>query len=73
MSNSIIDVSEMSKKIETACAVQAKGSLQIAAAVAEINSDADRCLQAAALLEVGASNLTEQVDVLQQGAGAFRL
>lgn len=73
ISNSILDVSEMSKKIETACAVQAKESLQIASAVAEINSDADRSLQAAALLEAGARNLTEQVDVLQQGTGAFRL
>ncbi|WP_224963132.1 methyl-accepting chemotaxis protein [Geomonas subterranea] len=73
ISDSILDVSEMSRKIETACAVQAKESLQIAAAVTEIHSDADRCLQAAAQLEAGASDLTSQVEVLQQGAGAFRL
>lgn len=73
ISGSILDVSDMSKKIDMACAVQAKESLQIAAAVAEINADADRCLHAAALLAAGAGNLTEQVDVLQQGTGAFRL
>lgn len=73
ISDSILDVSEMSKRMETACAVQAKESLQIAAAVAEIHADADKCLAAAAQLEAGASDLTRQVDVLQQGAGAFRL
>ncbi|GFO66109.1 methyl-accepting chemotaxis protein [Geomonas paludis] len=73
ISDSILDVSEMSRKIEAACAVQAKENQQIAAAVAEIHSDADRCLQAAAQLENGASDLASQVDVLQQGAGAFRL
>lgn len=73
ISDTILDVSQMSKKIETACAVQAKENLQIAAAVAEINTDADRCLQAAAQLEAGASDLTKQVEVLQQGTGAFRL
>jgi methyl-accepting chemotaxis protein len=69
----MLDVAAMSKTIETACAAQAQGSLRIAAAVAEINSDADRRLQAAAQLEVGANHLTGQVDILRQGTGAFRL
>lgn len=73
ISNSILDVSDMSQKIEKACAVQAQESTQIAAAVAEINADADRCLQAAALLEAGAAKLTGQVGVLREGTGAFRL
>jgi methyl-accepting chemotaxis protein len=73
ISTAMVDVSAMSRRIETACAEQAQGSRQIAAAVAEINSDADRSLQAATLLEIGASDLTGQVDVLQQDTGAFQL
>ncbi|WP_460595250.1 methyl-accepting chemotaxis protein [Geomonas sp. Red276] len=73
IADSMVDVSSMSRIIESACAAQAQDSLQIAAAVAEIGSDAEKCLQAAALLEMGAQHLTEQVDVLQQGTGAFKL
>jgi methyl-accepting chemotaxis protein len=73
ISSAMIDVSAMSKRIETACAEQAQGSRQIAAAVAEINSDADRSLQAATLLETGATDLTEQVGMLQHDTGAFQL
>jgi methyl-accepting chemotaxis protein len=73
ISESMLEVTAMSKRIESACAAQADGSLQIAAAVAEIHDDADRCLQAAAHLEMVASHLISQVDVLQQESGAFTL
>jgi methyl-accepting chemotaxis protein len=73
ISDSMLEVTAMSKRIESACASQAEGSLQIAAAVAEIHDDADRCLQAAAHLEMVATQLIGQVDVLQQETGAFKL
>lgn len=73
ISDSMMDVTAMSRRIEAACADQAEGSLQIAAAVAEIHEDADRCLQAAALLESGSANLIRQVNLLQQETAAFKL
>jgi methyl-accepting chemotaxis protein len=73
ISQAMLDVSAMSRRIETACAEQAQGSRQIAAVVAEISCDADMSLKAATLLETGAYDLTEQVEILQQDTGAFRL
>jgi methyl-accepting chemotaxis protein len=69
----MLEVTAMSKRIESACAAQAEGSLQISAAVVEIHEDADRCLQAAAHLEMVATQLIGQVDLLQQETGAFKL
>jgi methyl-accepting chemotaxis protein len=73
ISQTMLDVAAMSRRIETACAEQAQGSQQIAAAVAEIRCDADMGRKAATLLETGACDLAEQVEILQQGTGAFRL
>ncbi|GFO58660.1 hypothetical protein GMST_09850 [Geomonas silvestris] len=73
ISQAMTDVTAMSQRIELACAEQALGSRYIAAAVVEISSDAERSLKAATLLESGANELSGQVDLLQQGTGAFRL